>query len=205
MTVYLLRHGATAFNAERRYQGTTDSPLSPEGEADICAADFCPETVYVTPLCRTQSTAARIFPDARQVIVPELIEMNFGVFEGRNAKEMEHDADYTAWVESGCESRCPGGETRKEFSDRTCAAFAQLVDNAVKCGENRLVIVAHGGTQMCVMERFALPHKPYFSWCGPNAGGYVLETTPERWNAKRELDLVDTVQYTFSQKGGAPW
>lgn len=40
MTVYLLRHGATAFNAERRYQGMIDSPLSPEGEADICAADF---------------------------------------------------------------------------------------------------------------------------------------------------------------------
>lgn len=205
MTVYLLRHGATAFNAERRYQGMTDSPLSPEGEADICAAEFCPDVVYVTPLCRTQSTAARIFPGARQIVVPELIEMNFGVFEGRNAKEMEQDPAYMAWVESGCESRCPGGETRKEFSERSCAAFAQLVDNAMEQGEQRLVIVAHGGTQMCVMERFAVPHKPYFSWCGPNAGGYVLETTAERWRSRQELELTDTVQYTLSQKGGAPW
>lgn len=205
MTVYLLRHGATAFNAERRYQGMIDSPLSPEGEADICAADFCPDTVYVTPLCRTQSTAARMFPHAQQVVVPELIEMNFGVFEGRSAKEMEHDEQYTAWVESGCESRCPGGETRKEFCDRTCAAFAQLVDNAVERGESRLVIVAHGGTQMGVMERFAIPRKPYFSWCGANAGGYVLETTPERWRRAQELELVNTVQYTVLQKEEAVW
>lgn len=202
MKVYLLRHGMTAYNEDKRYQGTADIPLSPRGEAELCEAEFSPETVYVSPLFRARRTAQSIFPMARQIVVPALTEMDFGVFEGQNHIEMEQDADYRAWVDSNCESRCPRGECRKEFSDRTCAAFVRLMDEAIQCGQSRLVIVAHGGTQMCVMERFALPKRPYFAWCGPTAGGYVLEAEPNTWKRSRQMRLVDTVQYTKDAKGG---
>ena len=56
-----------------------------------------------------------------------------------------------------------------------------------------LVILAHGGTQMAAMERYALPHKDYYEWCAPNAGGFVLDA--KDWAAKRVLHLVKTVQY----------
>lgn len=194
MKIYLLRHGLTRYNAEKRYQGQRDIPLSPEGLAQLCRADFDPAVVYVTPLVRTQQTAAVLFPAARQVIVPDLREMCFGSFEGRNYVEMEHDPDYLAWVKSNCETACPDGERKEEFSARTCAAFADLVDKALAGQARELVILAHGGTQMAVMEKYALPHYDYYHWCAPNAGGYVLDTA--RWPGERVLTLDKTVQYT---------
>ena len=57
MLIVLLRHGQTAYNEQRRYQGAADVPLSPAGRAALKKADFETETVYVTPLCRTAQTA----------------------------------------------------------------------------------------------------------------------------------------------------
>lgn len=123
MLIYLLRHGLTAYNAEKRYQGQRDIPLSPEGRAQLRQADLRPRTVYITPLCRTRQTAEVLFPDADLVEVRDLQEMCFGSFEGRNFIEMEHDPDYLAWVNANCESPCPDGETKAAFCDRICAAF----------------------------------------------------------------------------------
>ena len=39
MLIYLLRHGLTAYNAEKRYQGQRDIPLSPEGRAQLRRAN----------------------------------------------------------------------------------------------------------------------------------------------------------------------
>lgn len=194
MLIYLLRHGLTDYNAQKRYQGQRNIPLSAQGLAQLRQADFSPKTVYITPLQRTAQTARMLFPQAKLVPVDGLKEMCFGSFEGRNYIEMEHDADYQAWVAANCESKCPDGERKDEFSDRICASFGALVDEALAKGEERLVIVAHGGTQMAAMERFAVPHKDYYEWCGPNAGGFVLDTRD--WRAKRILYVVKTVQYT---------
>ena len=157
MLIYLLRHGLTEYNAEKRYQGQRDIPLSAAGRAMLCRADIDPQTVYITPLCRTRQTAEVLFPEANLVPVTDLQEMCFGSFEGRNYIEMEHDP-------------------------------------ALADGEEMLVILALGGTQMAAMERYALPHKDYYEWCAPNAGGFVLDT--KDWAEKRVLSLIQTVQYT---------
>ena len=183
MLIYLLRHGLTEYNAEKRYQGQRDIPLSAAGRAMLCRADISPKTVYITPLCRTRQTAEVLFPGARLVEIDGLKEMCFGSFEGRNYIEMEHDPDYLAWVAANCESPCPDGETKASFSERICRAFSSLVDKALA-----------DGTQMAAMERYALPHKNYYEWCAPNAGGFVLDA--KDWTAKRVLYLVKTVQYT---------
>ena len=157
MKVYLLRHGQTEYNVDKRYQGTRDIPLSEKGRAALRRADIEPDTVYVSPLCRAVDTARVLFPAARLVPVHDLREMCFGIFEGRNYVEMERDPDYLAWVGDDCMGRCPGGESRAEFSDRTCAAFASLVDEALARGADMLVVMAHGGTQMAGMARSACP------------------------------------------------
>ena len=167
MLIYFLRHGLTEYNAEKRYQGQRDIPLSAAGRAMLRKADIEPRTVYITPLCRTRQTAEVLFPTAKLVVVDGLKEMCFGSFEGRNYIEMEHDPDYLAWVAANCES---------------------------PDGEELLVILAHGGTQMAALERYALPHKDYYEWCGPNAGGFVLDAAD--WADKQVLHLVKTVQYT---------
>lgn len=194
MIIYLLRHGTTQYNVEKRYQGQRDIPLSEEGRACIRRADFTTDVVYVSPLIRARQTAQILFPEARQIVVEDLKEMNFGSFEGRNYIEMEHDPDYLAWVEANCETSCPDGERKDQFCARTCAAFTKLVDQALRENRDKLVIVAHGGTQMAVMERYCVPHHEYYHWCAPNAGGYKLDAS--RWSEKEELTLLETVQYT---------
>ena len=196
MKIYLLRHGVTEYNTQKRYQGQRDIPLSTKGRAMLRRADFDPEVVYVSPLTRARQTARILFPEARQVVVPDLREMNFGTYEGRNYIEMEQDPDYLAWVASNCESTCPDGERKEDFSARVCAAFARLVDQAFAEGTDQLVILAPGGTQMASMERYALPRKTNHEWCGPNAGGFVLEGDADTWQKEHHLQCLGTVQYT---------
>ena len=62
MWIYLLRHGRTEYNAQKRYQGQRDIPLSAAGRAMLRKADIEPKTVYITPLCRTRQTAEVLFP-----------------------------------------------------------------------------------------------------------------------------------------------
>ena len=42
MLIYLLRHGQTEYNAQKRYQGQRDIPLSAAGIAQLRQADFAP-------------------------------------------------------------------------------------------------------------------------------------------------------------------
>ena len=110
MLIYLLRHGLTEYNAQKRYQGQRDIPLSEEGGRELRRADIDPKVVYISTLQRTAQTARVLFPNAKLIPVDGLKEMCFGSFEGRSYVEMEHDPDYLAWVASNCERRCPDGE-----------------------------------------------------------------------------------------------
>lgn len=88
----------------------------------------------------------------------------------------------------------PGRRAEDGFFRPHLPHRAELIDKALAAGEERLVILAHGGTQMAAMERFAVPHRDYYAWCGPNAGGFVLDA--KDWTEKHLLYLVKTVQYT---------
>lgn len=167
MLIYLLRHGETDWNRERRHQGLTDIPLSDRGRAALRQADFAPEQVYVSPLVRARETAAVLFPRAIQIVIPDFREMDFGAFEGRTANEMADGPAYRAWVAKGCTGRCPGGENLAEFSNRVWNAFVKLLETE----QERLVIVAHGGVQMAILDCYAEPHRDYFSWTAPCGGG----------------------------------
>ena len=192
MQVILIRHSKTPGNAELRYNGRTDEPLSREGIAlaEQIGADLSVGTVYVTPLQRTKQTAAILFPEAKQVVVDDLREIDFGDFEGHSYIEMEHDDAYRAWVDSGCLIPCPNGEGRAEFSQRVCAAFETIVSRAVERGEETLTFVVHGGTIMAIMERFAQPEQDYYSYSVKNCQGY-----------RCRVDTADGLTLT----DGAPW
>ena len=194
MNIWLLRHGATVYNDERRYQGRLDAPLSPQGLAALRRADFDPGVVYVSPMLRARQTAAVLFPEAKLVEVLDLREMDFGAFEGRSAQEMADDPAYRAWVEDGCAGQTPRGESKAVFSDRVCGAFTALVGAALNTEQSQLVILAHGGTQMAALERYALPRRDYFQWLAPLAGGFILDASS--WQTARILRLIQTVQYT---------
>lgn len=197
MIVELLRHGQTVLQAQQKYVGSTDDPLSPEGASALAEAPQAPMRVYVSSLRRTSQTAQVVFPGAKRVTVPGLEEMDFGRFETKSHADLECDPDYRAWVGGGCIEACPGGEALDEFSERVCAAFACLLDDASARRERRVVAVVHGGTIMAVMARFALPVREFFEWQVAHGCGYVLDASD--WKTRRTLSLLHE---TTCLKGG---
>lgn len=174
MEICLIRHGMTAGNAQFRYIGRTDEPLSPEGIrlAQNTRLGIRCGQVYVTPLRRTAETASILFPGAEQIAVDGLREMDFGVFENRSAQEMEQDDEYRRWVDGQCVDACPGGESRADFSERVCRAFSALIGPLRARGADNAVFVVHGGTIMAILERFAEPKRAFYEYRVENCGGY---------------------------------
>ena len=192
MTVTMIRHGETVWQADGRYQGVSDVPLSAEGAAKLRAAERLPARVFVTGLRRTSETAEILFPGVPQTAVPGLEEMDFGAFEGKSYRELDGDPAYQSWVDSGCETACPGGESKESFSRRVCAAFEELMDR--NAGQDELALVVHGGTIMAVLERFGRPERAYFDWhCGCGCG-FRLDAGD--WKTDRILRLEETVDCT---------
>ena len=180
MKLYLIRHGMTPGNALRRYIGTTDQPLSEDGAraAREAGGSARIRRVYVTPLLRTQQTASILFPNAEQIIIDGLREMDFGVFENRSASEMENDAVYREWVEADCVPPCPNGESTASFGERVCAAFAPLILSLREQGEEEAVFVVHGGTVMSVLQKYARPEMSFFDCLMKNCECRVCTLSP---------------------------
>lgn len=188
-----MRHGKTAGNIGNRYIGRTDQAL-----CDDYIDEIKPEKayeniskVYVSPLIRTGQTAKIMFPNARQTIIDDLREMDFGDFEGRSSDEMIDDKDYINWVEGKCEGFCPNGENLSGFRDRVCRAFGKLTLDAYTENEEQLVVVAHGGTIMAILSGFAEDNKPYFDWFAANCHGFKAKV--EIREADRKIYLKDCV------------
>ncbi|MBP8856230.1 MAG: histidine phosphatase family protein, partial [Oscillospiraceae bacterium] len=62
-------------------------------------------------------------------------------------------------------------------------------------GDDTLVIVAHGGTQMAVLHTYAQPPRAETAWCGKNGGGFLLSVSADEWQRTHTLCLVQEVCY----------
>ena len=170
MTIYLIRHGQTRGNLERRYMGVTDQPLCPQGRAAL--ADWRgpeAEAVYVSPLLRCRETAAILYPGTAQTVVPGLRETDFGAFEGRTYEELQDSPAYRAWLDSAGQAAPPGGESREQVRRRVLAAFRTVT--AGHAPGERLALVVHGGTIMTLLEALE-PGGQFYRWQAPNGGGF---------------------------------
>lgn len=168
----LIRHGQTQGNLEHRYIGCrTDEPLCGQGMAALQARKYPPVgKVYVSPMKRCLETAAILYPDVPVEVIPDFRECDFGVFENRNYAELNGRPDYQAWIDSGGEAPFPGGESRAAFAQRCVAAFDAILPQNTDCA-----LIAHGGTLMAIMERYARPAGSYFEFQVKNGCGFVLE------------------------------
>lgn len=169
VTVLLLRHGQTQGNLERRYVGSTDLPLCPQGIAALGGRRYAADRLFVSPLRRCRETAAILFPGQDQEAVPDLRECAFGDFEMRTYGELKDDAAYRAWLGSGGQEAPPGGESMPEQRERSVRAFRGLM---AACGEGETAaLVVHGGTIMCLLEALEATHQ-FYAWQCPPGGGF---------------------------------
>ena len=121
--ISVIRHGRTAANDKGIYIGRTDFPLSDKGAAELAGKmdEFrYPNVarVYSSPLRRCTETAEILFPDVQIQTVDNLIEMDFGTFEGKSADELVHKPEFKEWLKGGMDCRPPQGESVKEVQLR---------------------------------------------------------------------------------------
>ena len=87
-TIYLFRHGQTLWNAQRRYIGSTDQSLSPEGRAVLAGRAGPPvDRLWVSPLRRCRETAAMLYPGMEQQAVEKKIDATRKRFDKKNESQ----------------------------------------------------------------------------------------------------------------------
>ena len=147
----LIRHGATAWNAEHRIQGQLDIPLSPLGMLQSarlaeCLASEPIDAVYSSELSRAWLTAAPLAAQLGLEVIaePRLRERSFGIFEGLTLDEIaaRYPAAFAQWRARDLAWRPDGGESGQQLIDRVLSAAADVV---TRHAGQTVVLVSHGG------------------------------------------------------------
>jgi len=117
--VYLARHGETAWSLTGQYTGLTDLPLTERGERNarqlgerLRGLTFA--KVYTSPLQRARRTCELAGFGAVAEVDPDLVEWNYGQYEGRRTAEIR--AERPGWLLF--RDGCPGGESPAQASAR---------------------------------------------------------------------------------------
>jgi len=148
-SLYLVRHGQTAWNKEEVFRGRTDIPLDETGlkEAELAGEYFETldiEAIYSSPLSRARQTAQKIsrFHSLDVQALEGLLDMSFGRWEGHSLKEVkETDGErYRQWREEPHLLRLPGGETLAEVRARTMSTLEEVIR---KHPEKTVILVSH--------------------------------------------------------------
>ena len=144
-----IRHGATAYAQERRYAGSTDIPLSPEGRRQ-CAALAAAlgalhvAAIYASPLIRARESAAPIAvaQGIEVTLESDFREMCFGDWEGLTRDEVERrfPEGYKVWRTEPERFARPGGETLSAVAARVMRGLGEL--RATHLGET-VILVSH--------------------------------------------------------------
>ncbi|AST67867.1 MULTISPECIES: 2,3-diphosphoglycerate-dependent phosphoglycerate mutase GpmB [Kosakonia] len=158
LQVYLVRHGETLWNAERRIQGQSDSPLTDKGETQARQVAERAKALGIThiitsDLGRTRRTA-EIIADicgCDVTLEPRLRELNMGVLERRPLDSLTEEEE--GWrrqlVNGTADGRIPEGESMQELSERMHAALAACLELPEG---SRPLLVSHGMALGCLVS-----------------------------------------------------
>lgn len=151
MRIIFVRHGETVFNADSRYQGHTDAPLSDLGrrQAERVAERLSGEQVaaiYSSDLSRALDTAEAV---ARRLSLPvitdaRLRECSFGDWEALTVNEIaERYPDlFENYRRDSVTHRPPNGERLEALQERVAQAVIEIVE---RHPNDTVVIATHGG------------------------------------------------------------
>ncbi|AXE77847.1 MULTISPECIES: histidine phosphatase family protein [Streptomyces] len=150
--IVLWRHGQTAWNLERRFQGSTDIALTEAGvgqaqRAARLLASLKPAAIVASDLQRAAATAAELAAITGLEVAHEagLRETYAGAWQGLTHKEIVelYGEQYAAW-KRGEPVRRGGGELETEVADRAAPVVLGHAEKLPDSGT--LVVVSHGGT-----------------------------------------------------------
>ncbi len=153
-TVYLVRHGTTAWNQTLRYQGRADNPLDEIGERQGACLESYFKDIRIdlgvtSPLQRAVKTLEYCLASQDHevpiLIEPDVIEIDFGVIDGWTKEEIEasYPEFYRMYIldEDRGHAQVPGGESMVQVYDRMTSAVMRIAREHP--GQN-IVISSHG-------------------------------------------------------------
>lgn len=156
MTLYVVRHGETDWNHERRLQGRLDVPLNGIGLAQARALaryfeDHRVARVLTSPLRRALATAATIAQAANcpLEIANELSEIHHGIWQGLTVDEIQarYPDLWTIWNARPSQAQPAGAESLSEVRERVDRLLQRLATNDDIC------LVTHGVVSQAIVVR----------------------------------------------------
>ena len=140
--LWLLRHGATEWARNGRHTGNTDLPLLPEGEDE--ARQLAPvlsqqhfAAVFSSPLQRARRTCELGGLGSSMTVMQELLEWNYGDYEGITTPEIQRKVhDWSVFTHG-----CPNGEDAQAVQKRCETAIAMALNAP---GDGDVALFAHG-------------------------------------------------------------
>ena len=156
--IYLVRHGETDWNRERRVLGWSKVPLNVTGRSQAKElADLLP-TFKITridssPLPRTLQTAEILGASLglTPIVEPRFIEANVGSWEGRYWKELEIDPVQQQYYAESKTARPPNGETLWEVQQRVAAGMGELYHQQP---DGSFLVVTHADIIRCLLSHY---------------------------------------------------
>lgn len=162
--IYLARHGETAWSLSGQHTGMTDLPLTERGERNaICLGERLREIpfeqVFTSPLQRAQRTC-ELAGFESPIVDPDLVEWNYGAYEGLQTAEILRDRPDWQLFRDGC----PGGESPDDVGRRADRFVARL-----RASSGDVLVFSSGHVLRVLAAR----------WLGlaPSAGRYFVLST----------------------------
>jgi probable phosphoglycerate mutase len=165
MRLFAVRHGETAWSLSGQHTGTTDIPLTDNGcrLATHLRIPLARETfglVLVSPMQRARETCTLSGLGDQAVVEPDLLEWNYGDYEGLTPRQIhEHRPGWMIFRDG-----CPGGETPDQVGARADRVIARA-----RASKSDVALFAHGHVLRVLTAR----------WIGlPASGGqhFLLDT-----------------------------
>lgn len=183
MKILFIRHGQTQLNAEGRWLGSTDAPLSKNGKEFLqdkktIIDKYKPiEKLYLSPMKRCIETADIYFDDIKneRIIIKDLRERAFGDFEGKSHEQLKDNPHYKKFFKSNWKSNVPNGENSADFFNRTKNAYLYIIEDMKKNYLNYTAIVSHGGVIMSIFSQYDTSKKEFYDYLLQNGCGYLAD------------------------------
>ena len=197
VTVFLLRHGETAWNKLGRIMGRTQVPLGADGIQQIqkiapLIATLDLDGIYTSPLRRAVQTA-RVLAEGTNLPIRKsegLNEIAFGDWAGRYFDELIDDELYRHFIKSPAKTLLPGGET---ISDVQRRGLSVIREAAQKKSGGRFLFVSHGDVIRAILCHYMkLPLNEYRRLRVDNGSLSALQTNG-RWAEIKYVNYLDEI------------
>lgn len=148
MELILLRHPETIANKEKLYIGQTESKYTDKGKEQfnniLVNFDYDIDYIYTSPMNRCKLLAKELSGklDKEFELIESLNEINFGIFEGKNYKEVQktHPDAWQNWIMDYINYTIPEGESLSELYKRV-----EEFLNILKKKDGKYLLITHGG------------------------------------------------------------